>query len=56
LVNSFWNPPQLFNKLNKGKDENTHLFFEFFEKQNHGDALHLAVYSAFEEIFVSKVD
>ena len=25
--------------------------FEFFEEQDHGDVLHLAVYNAFEKIF-----
>ncbi|MFC4720719.1 alpha/beta hydrolase [Geojedonia litorea] len=42
---------ELYVKLNLVKKENTNLYFEFFEKQNHGDALHLAVYSAFEKIF-----
>lgn len=42
---------ELYEKLNLKKGENTTLFFEFFEKQNHGDTLHLSVYSAFEKIF-----
>lgn len=42
---------ELYDKLNLLKKENTNLYFEFFENQNHGDALHLAVYSAFEKIF-----
>lgn len=42
---------ELYDKLNLDKKENTNLYFEFFERQNHGDALHLAVYSAFEKIF-----
>ncbi len=42
---------KLYDKLNLLKQENTSLYFEFFEKQNHGDALHLAVYHAFEKIF-----
>lgn len=42
---------ELFSKLNTKKTTNTKLFFEFFEKQNHGDVLHLAVYDAFEKIF-----
>lgn len=29
------------------------LYFQFFEDQNHGDALHLAVYDAFEKLFKS---
>ena len=44
----------LYDKLKGLKKENTTLYFEFFEKQNHGDALHLAVYSAFEKIFRKK--
>lgn len=42
---------ELFDKLNLDKTDNTALYYDFFEKQNHGDALHLAVYSAFEKIF-----
>lgn len=42
---------ELFDKLNQNKQENSSIYFEFFEAQNHGDALHLAVYSAFEKIF-----
>ncbi|WP_025742959.1 alpha/beta hydrolase [Aquimarina pacifica] len=42
---------ELYAKLNLNKKENTNLYFEFLEKQDHGDALHLAVYSAFEKIF-----
>lgn len=42
---------ELYDKLDTSKKENTKLFFAFFEKQNHGDALHLAVYDAFEKIF-----
>ena len=42
---------ELYDKLKLLKKENTNLYFEFFEEQNHGDALHLAVYSAFEKIF-----
>lgn len=44
----------LHSKLSKRKNPNTRLYFEFFEDQDHGDALHLAVYSAFEKIFVKK--
>lgn len=42
---------ELYSKLNLEKKENTMLFYRFFEKQNHGDVLHLAVYDAFEKIF-----
>jgi predicted alpha/beta superfamily hydrolase len=44
----------LYNKLNLLKKENTNLYFQFFENQNHGDALHLAVYNAFEKIFIEQ--
>ena len=42
---------ELHDKLNSNKASNTNLFFNFFEKQNHGDALHLAVYDSFEKMF-----
>ncbi|WP_109300016.1 alpha/beta hydrolase [Aquimarina sp. AU474] len=42
---------ELHNKLKLSKNEKTNLYFEFFEKQNHGNVLHLAAYSAFEKIF-----
>ena len=42
---------ELYEKLNIKKKGNTELFYKFYEKQNHGDALHLAVYDAFEKIF-----
>ncbi len=42
---------ELYEKLNPFYNNNTNLFFNFFEKQNHGDALHLAVYDAFKKIF-----
>ena len=45
---------ELYEKLNLEKKENTNLFFDFFEKRNHGDALHLSVYNAFEKIFKVK--
>lgn len=38
-------------KLATLQKENTKLFFKFLEAQDHGDALHLAVYDAFEKIF-----
>jgi predicted alpha/beta superfamily hydrolase len=40
----------LYDKIDEQKKTNTTLFFSFFEKQNHGDALHLAVYDAFEKL------
>ncbi len=42
---------ELYDKLKLEKKENTNLYFEFFENQNHADALHLSVYHAFEKIF-----
>ncbi len=39
---------QKLERLNKNKQK---LFFEFFEKQNHGDVLHLSVYNAFKKLF-----
>lgn len=38
-------------KLATGQKKNTQLYFKFLEQQDHGDALHLAVYDAFEKIF-----
>jgi len=38
-------------KLATAQKKNTRLFFNFLEDQDHGDALHLAVYDAFEKIF-----
>jgi len=35
-------------------NETTKLYFEFLEDKTHGDALHIAVYNAFEKIFTSK--
>lgn len=42
---------KLHTKLKSLKKDNTKLFFEFFEKQNHADVLHLATYNAFLAIF-----
>ena len=39
----------LFYKLSLEKNAEIKLFFKYFEQQNHGDALHLAVYDAFEQ-------
>lgn len=41
----------LYTTLNADKTKNTSLHFQFFEAQNHGDTLHLAVYAAFEALF-----
>lgn len=45
---------ELYNKLDESKSENTNLFYEFLEDKTHGDALHIAVYNAFEKIFELK--
>ncbi|MEX2379725.1 MAG: alpha/beta hydrolase-fold protein [Vicingaceae bacterium] len=45
---------ELYTKLNEKKANNTKLFFEFLEGKTHGDALHQAVYNAFEKIFVEE--
>ncbi len=44
----------LFDKVKDLKLKDTKLYFEFLENQNHGDALHLAVYHAFEKLFEIK--
>ncbi len=42
---------KLFDKLKSKSAENPNLYFDFLGEQNHGDALHLAVYHAFEKLF-----
>ncbi len=42
---------RFYDKLVALNTGNTKLYFKFFEKQDHGDVLHLAVYDAFEKIF-----
>ena len=44
----------LYTKLKQQKDKKTHLFYEFLADKDHGDALHIAVYHAFEKIFELK--
>lgn len=44
---------ELFEKLKMNKKQNTNLFYEFLKDKTHGDALHIAVYKAFEKIFKS---
>lgn len=41
----------LFSLLNQAEYENLDVDFHFFENQNHGNILHLAVYKAFETLF-----
>ena len=41
----------LFDKLKKNQTPNMKLFYEFLADKTHGDALHIAVYNAFEKMF-----
>ncbi|MEO1030842.1 MAG: alpha/beta hydrolase-fold protein [Bacteroidota bacterium] len=41
----------LYDALKTNTEENTEVHFKFLEEQDHGDALHLAVYAAFEALF-----
>ncbi|MBR9847098.1 MAG: alpha/beta hydrolase [Algicola sp.] len=45
---------ELYDKLKKNQKQNTKLFYNFLEDKTHGDALHNAVYNAFEKIFESE--
>ena len=45
---------ELYDKLKKIQKQNTKLFYDFLEDKTHGDALHNAVYNAFEKIFESE--
>ncbi|PTX62740.1 hypothetical protein C8N46_102140 [Kordia periserrulae] len=45
---------ELYYKLNVEGEKKYSLAFKFLEAQDHGDALHLAVYAAFEAIFKQK--
>ena len=42
---------ELYSKLKRIGGQNTQLYFEFLKNKNHGDALHQAVYDAFERMF-----
>lgn len=42
---------ELYELLKKNNPSNSRIFFEFMEDKDHGDALHLAVYHAFEKLF-----
>ncbi|RCW92827.1 alpha/beta hydrolase [Winogradskyella arenosi] len=41
----------LYQKLAENKGAQTQLYYEFLEDKTHGDALHIAVYNAFEKFF-----
>jgi predicted alpha/beta superfamily hydrolase len=45
---------ELYDKLKKEQKQNTDLIYEFLEDKTHGDALHIAVYNAFEKIFAQQ--
>jgi predicted alpha/beta superfamily hydrolase len=45
---------ELYDKIKLIDAQNTRVYFKYFDDQNHGDALHLAVYDAFETMSVSK--
>ncbi|WP_458626369.1 alpha/beta hydrolase [Winogradskyella sp. PC D3.3] len=45
---------ELYDKLKKEQKPNTNLFYEYLEDKTHGDALHIAVYNAFDIIFEQK--
>ena len=45
---------ELFHKLEEHQNKNTNLYYEFLDGKTHGDALHIAVYNAFEKIFKSE--
>jgi len=44
----------LYDKLKEEKKGNTKLYYKFLKEQDHGDALHLAAYDAFEKLFSGK--
>ena len=43
---------ELFEKLKEGKSASSRIYFDFLADKNHGDALHQAVYNAFEKLFM----
>ncbi|SFU75881.1 hypothetical protein SAMN05216480_1218 [Pustulibacterium marinum] len=45
---------ELYTLLQKHRSPNTQVYYEFLEDKTHGDALHMAVYHAFETIFKTK--
>ncbi|MEM7186006.1 MAG: alpha/beta hydrolase-fold protein [Bacteroidota bacterium] len=46
----------LFDKLHKELGDDAPVYYQYLEAQDHGDALHLAVYGAFEKIFAKKAE
>lgn len=47
---------ELHDKLDSQRAKGFELYFDFLEDKDHGDALHLAVYHAFEKIFKQSHD
>lgn len=47
---------ELYNKLDSQRAKSLDLYFDFLEDKDHGDALHLAVYHAFEKLFKQSHD
>jgi predicted alpha/beta superfamily hydrolase len=45
---------ELYDKIKLLNAENTRVYFKYFGDKNHGDALHIAVYDAFEKMSISK--
>lgn len=45
---------ELFDKLKQDLNANNEVYYEFLEDKNHGDALHIAAYHAFEKMFKSE--
>ena len=46
----------LYEKLRTSIADDSQVYYEFLEDKTHGDALHMAVYHAFEEMYKSKGD
>ena len=42
---------ELYEKLKGNEKGKAEVFYDFLEDKTHGDALHIAVYNAFKEIF-----
>ena len=42
---------ELYETLQRNISQAPQLFYEFLEDKSHGDAIHIAVYKAFEIIF-----
>ncbi|MFD0964760.1 alpha/beta hydrolase [Pseudofulvibacter geojedonensis] len=46
---------ELYKKLKENEKGNAEVFYEFLEDKTHGDALHVAVYNAFDKMFKLKL-